>query len=244
MLVPRARGTMELVQQRWGGRALAGVAVAAWLLAAAGYAYTIAVHARLDDAHGDLTVDPSEAVVYGAAMLSAATVGLVVAIRQRRHPVGWLFLALALALSVGAAGDAYALEHGVVQGDEGTAAGLALVAGQASFIAWLALVAAVLQLTPTGRPLSRRWGLALAGTAVAASVALASQGGPGHGLRPAVRRHAEPLGVALDRRAGRRRGGGRHRAHDARPGRGGGLARRAVPALATGASASSCAGWR
>jgi len=163
------------VQQRWGGRALAGVAVAAWLLAPAGYAYTVAVHARLDDAHGDLTVDPSEAVVYGAAMLSSATVGLVVAVRQRRHAVGWLFLALALALSVGAAGDAYALEHGVVEEDGGTAAGLALVAGQASFIAWLALVAAVLQLTPTGRPLSRRWGHALAATAIVASVALGAK---------------------------------------------------------------------
>ena len=97
------------------------------------------------------------------------------AVRQRRHPVGWLFLALALALSVGAAGDAYALEHGVVRGDTGAAAGLALVAGQASFIAWFALVAAVLHLTPTGRPLSRRWAYALAGTAVAAAVALAAK---------------------------------------------------------------------
>ena len=53
--------------------------------------------------------------MYGAALFSAATVGVVVAVRQRRHPVGWLFLALALAPGrSGAAGDAYALEHGVV----------------------------------------------------------------------------------------------------------------------------------
>ncbi len=164
-----------MVQERWGGRALAGVAVAAWLLAAAGYVYTGVSHARLGDRYDDLATDPSEAVVYGAALFSAATVGVVVAVRQRRHPVGWLFLALALALSVGAAGDAYALEHGVVGGDAGTAAGLALVAGQASFIAWFALVAAVLHLTPTGRPLSRRWGYALAVTAAAGSLALAAK---------------------------------------------------------------------
>ena len=164
-----------MVQERWGGRALAGVAVAAWLLAAAGYVYTGVSHARLGDGYDDLATDPSEAVVYGAALFSAATVGVVVAVRQRRHPVGWLFLALALALSVGAAGDAYALEHGVVGGDAGTVAGLALVAGQASFIAWFALVAAVLHLTPTGRPLSRRWGYALAVTAAAGSLALAAK---------------------------------------------------------------------
>jgi hypothetical protein len=74
-----------------------------------------------------------------------------------------------------AAGDAYALEHGVLHGDAGAVAGLARVAGQASFIAWFALVAAVLHLTPTGRPLSRRWGYALAGTVAAGSVALAAK---------------------------------------------------------------------
>ena len=177
--VPDARtaGSWDdgVVQERGGGRALAGVAVAAWLLAAAGYVYTAVIHARLGGGRDDLATDPSEAVVYGAALFSAATVGLVVAVRQRRHPVGWLFLALALALSVGAAGDAYALQHGVVGGDTGAAAGLALVAGQASFIAWFALVAAVLHLTPTGRPLSHRWGCALALTAVAGTVALVAK---------------------------------------------------------------------
>ncbi|MGH9262555.1 MAG: hypothetical protein ACRD08_22075, partial [Acidimicrobiales bacterium] len=63
----------------------------------------------------------------------------------------------------------------MVHRDAGAMAGLALVAGQASFVAWFALVAAVLHLTPTGRPLSRRWGYVLAGTAAAGSVALAAK---------------------------------------------------------------------
>lgn len=155
---------------RLRGPVLHGVAVVCWCVAVAGFGYTALTRARL---HGDEAgFGVSEAVVYGAALFSSATVGLLVAVRRRRHPVGWLFLALALALSVGAAGDTYALDHGVVDGDASAVSGLALVAGQASFIAWFALVACVLYLTPTGRPLSSRWGIALRGTWVAASVAL------------------------------------------------------------------------
>jgi hypothetical protein len=111
--------------------------------------------------------------VYGAALFSAATVGLVVAVRQRRHPVGWLFLALGVALSVGGAGGAHALDRGVVHGDTSAMTGLALVAGQASFIAWFGLLAFIVHLTPTGRPLSPRCGRAMTSTT-------SSEGGDGH----------------------------------------------------------------
>ena len=153
----------------------AALAVGTWALAIAGFLYAVSVHMRFDDGHPDVVSDPSEAIVYGAALVSAGTVGLVVAIRQRRHPVGWLFLALACALSIGGAGDAYALDHALIHHDNGTLAGLALVAGEASFIAWFALLAAVLHLTPTGRPLSRRWGYALGATSTAAVLALAGK---------------------------------------------------------------------
>jgi signal transduction histidine kinase len=157
------------------GRALSCVAVAAWALALAGYGYTIATHLRLDAlGRHDLGVDPAEAVVYGAAVLSAATVGAVVAVRQGRHPVGWLFLALGVALAVGAAGDAYAQDHAVVHHGAGPLPGLALVAGQASFIAWFGLLAVIVH-TPTGRPVSHRWGAAMLITSAAAVLGLAAK---------------------------------------------------------------------
>lgn len=93
-----------------GRRATRALAAAACLLALAGLAYTLLAHTRVRSAgRADLSSDLFEAVVYGAALVSAATVGLIVAVRQRRHPVGWLFLGLAVWLGVGGAGDAYAL---------------------------------------------------------------------------------------------------------------------------------------
>ena len=56
--VPDARTARSwddgVVQERGGGRALAGVAVAAWLLAAAGYVYTVVIHARLGGGRDDV----------------------------------------------------------------------------------------------------------------------------------------------------------------------------------------------
>src|SRR5438477_4839727 len=124
---------MTLMQTRVGRRASVAGAVFLWVLVVAGLAMAVAFEARVrHSGRSDLATDPSEAFVYGAALVSAATVGLVVAIRRRRHPVGWLFLGLAVALSVGAVGDAYALDRAVIHGDQSAGAALALVAGQAS----------------------------------------------------------------------------------------------------------------
>jgi signal transduction histidine kinase len=157
-----------------GTRALAtAVAVVTWTATVAGLASILVSHAHVVDlGRRDLAADPTESLVYGSAMLSAATVGLVVASRRQRHPVGWLFLALGIALAIGGAGDAYAFEHAVVGGDDGALPRLALVAGQASFIAWFGLLAGILHLTPTGTPLSPRWAIALRVTAVASIGAL------------------------------------------------------------------------
>src|SRR5690606_37619489 len=86
-----------------------------------------------------------------------------------------LFLALGVALGIGAAGDAWALEHAVALGQTGDLARLALVAGQASFIAWFVALAAILHVTPTGSPLTRRWGVALWVTTVAGVAALGAK---------------------------------------------------------------------
>lgn len=175
MLTVGCRAMMRAVERRRVAEAKLA-ALMLWVVALAGFVATIVLEARVrSSASRGLAIDSSEAFVYGAALISAATVGLVVAVRRRRHPVGWLFLALGLALAVGGAGDAYALDRGVVGGDRGAGVGLALVAGQASFIAWFGILAAILHLTPTGRPVNTRWKRVLVVTSAAAAVGLVAK---------------------------------------------------------------------
>ena len=61
-----------------------------------------------------------------------------------------------------------------------------LVAGQASFIAWFGLLAVILHLTPTGRPLGPRWARAMGVTAVAATRGLGHEVGPRSAVRGSV----------------------------------------------------------
>src|SRR4051794_32818898 len=162
--------------ERRAGPGAVLLALGLWSLTVAGLVVTVVLeaHARASGRNG-LATDPSEAFVYGAAMMSAATVGLVIAVRRRQHPVGWLFLVLGVWLAVGGAGDAYALDRAVAGGDRGDLPALALVAGRASFIAWFGLLAAILHLTPSGRPLGRRWRSALWVSSAATGVALAAK---------------------------------------------------------------------
>ncbi|WP_166665321.1 sensor histidine kinase [Kribbella caucasensis] len=81
------------------------------------------------------------------AFASASAVGAVLAFKRPGHPVGWLFLALGLSVVLSGIFDGYR-----ALGDRpGTA--LAAVLGEAAFIPWFVLLALILQLTPTGRPL-------------------------------------------------------------------------------------------
>ena len=166
---------MDAVEHRSGAHSWRAAALMLWLLALAGLVLTVVLEARVRSSARGPAADPSEAFVYGAALVSASTVGLIVAVRRRHHPVGWLFLVLSVALAVGGAGDAYALDRGVIGGDSGAVPALALVAGQASFIAWFGLLAAILHLTPTGRAVGPHWKRALVVTSAAAGVGLAAK---------------------------------------------------------------------
>ena len=95
-------------------------------------------------------------VVVTIALSVNLVVGAVVALARRDNPVGWLFLALGLALLLEAPTDAYVQYGPGLVGDlPGTRQLVVLT--DASWILWFTLVALILLLTPTGRSLSPRW---------------------------------------------------------------------------------------
>jgi signal transduction histidine kinase len=106
-----------------------------------------------------------------AGIVSSAVVGASVALARPHNPVGWLFLALSVLMMSSGPLDGWA-DYGLVA-KPGSLPGADLVAyvEDRTFIGWLVLVALVLYLTPTGRPLSPRWGLAARATAVSGAVA-------------------------------------------------------------------------
>src|ERR1051325_10795165 len=99
-------------------------------------------------------------------MFSAPPVGVVVASRRPRHPVGWLFLALGLSVAVSGAMDDYASYGLLARPGSRPAAAFVANASGAIFMPWLVIIALVLYLTPTGRALSARWGRVAGLTAV------------------------------------------------------------------------------
>lgn len=92
-----------------------------------------------------------------AANLSCWLVGVVLTWRVRRHPVGWLFLGLASTISLGGLLDVYANDSLRAEPRTDPLAMYAAVGGDTVFVWWFLLLALILQLTPTGKPLSRRW---------------------------------------------------------------------------------------
>jgi hypothetical protein len=91
------------------------------------------------------------------AVLSAATVGAVLASRRPRHPVGWLLLGFALALTASGVITSY-VTYGLLA-RPGALPAVHLVARYypATGAAVLALLSLVLLLTPTGSLPSARW---------------------------------------------------------------------------------------
>lgn len=142
-----------------GRRASTAFATAAWVLTAAAVTATFLMDGQLRGAgRGDLaSVSANGAVIYLPVLFSAATVGLVVAIRRPRHPVGWLFLALGSSVALSGAMDAYAGYGLLARPGSRPAAAFVANASGAMFLPWLVIIALVLHLTPTGRPLSPIW---------------------------------------------------------------------------------------
>jgi len=90
-------------------------------------------------------------------VLSAGTVGAVLASRRPRHPVGWLLLALALSLVATAAAAQYLVYGLLVHPGALPGARYAALYYPATVFTALALIGFVLLLTPTGSLPSPRW---------------------------------------------------------------------------------------
>jgi hypothetical protein len=104
------------------------------------------------------------------AMLSAATVGAVLASRRPRHPVGWLLLGFALSLTAAGVIAAYVAYGLLARPGALPAAHVLAWYYPATGPAALALLSLVLLLTPTGSlpsPRWRRWAVITAATPVA-----------------------------------------------------------------------------
>jgi hypothetical protein len=91
------------------------------------------------------------------ALVSAPTVGAVLASRRPRHPVGWLLLGLGASIGLAGFADGYAPYGLLARPGSLPAARWAAIYSPAVTVAGIACVSFVLLLTPTGSLPSPRW---------------------------------------------------------------------------------------
>jgi hypothetical protein len=134
------------------------LAWALWALAMLGFATVPWFDQLLRQAgRPDLVQLDATAVPYVLAILSAATMGAVLASRRPHHPVGWLLLALGLAVMASGVTDGYA-RYGLL-GRPGAFPAARWVAVYSPATLYLAFICIgfVLLLTPSGSLPSPRW---------------------------------------------------------------------------------------
>jgi hypothetical protein len=137
----------------------AGLAWALWTLVV----LSLAVIAWLDHlsrqaGRTDLAqLIPGVFLVPALSMVSAATVGAVLASRRPAHPVGWLLLALGLSLMVGGVAPAYTAYGLLARPGALPAAGAVARHWPATAVVATTVLSFVLLLTPTGSLPSPRW---------------------------------------------------------------------------------------
>jgi hypothetical protein len=129
------------------------VAWALWALAMLGMATTFWLYQLLVQAGRVMTLDPLLVV----AMVSAATVGAVLASRRPTHPVGWLLLGVAVLLDATGIAAAYGPYGLLARPGALPAAGVVAAHYPPFAVASLACLGFVLLLTPTGSLPSPRW---------------------------------------------------------------------------------------
>jgi hypothetical protein len=136
----------------------AGLAGALWALTMLGLAATAWLDHLLRQAgRPELTSLPTSSIPLVVAVVSAATVGALLAGRRPHHPVGWLLLGLGLSLTAHSATFGYTRYGLVVQPGALPAASYLAGFNNGIFLTWLSCTGFVLLLTPTGKLPSPRW---------------------------------------------------------------------------------------
>jgi hypothetical protein len=131
------------------------MAVALGILLLASLAAFIVISGQLPDQHSTSTSSVAETVAGGAFVLAFTAVGVVVARREPRNPMGWLLIAIPLSVQAGSAGPAYAyLDYKVHHGTLPLGRVAILLSGAWEYA--ILLLPLVILLFPDGR-LGARW---------------------------------------------------------------------------------------
>jgi hypothetical protein len=174
----------------------AGLAWALWALAMLGIAAVLWFDYLMRRAgRTDLVQLNASGVPWLLAIVTAPTVGAVLAARRPRHPVGWLLLGLGALIGLSGFIDGYAPYGLLARPGSLLAARWAAIYSPAVTIAGIACLSFVLLLTPTGSlpsPRWRWWARVAAAAPVVFVVALTLEREP---LDPTYRSVTNPLGL-------------------------------------------------
>ena len=137
----------RLAEPRWRP---AGLPWALWTLVMLGLPVVVWLNQLARQAGVSELGSNVDTAIYGLVAVSAATVGMVLASRRPRHPVGWLLLSLGLWFI-------YAYASWVLLAWRGAPPTIGSTIKDIAVVVMAACIGFVLLLTPTGSLPSRRW---------------------------------------------------------------------------------------